>query len=165
MSISIKILDKNTLPAVLQVVTRSFSTVAEEFGLTRENCPEHTAFVQLDDLERDYENGYQMFGLYTAEQLASFASLSSLGDGVYQINRLSTLPPYRHRGYGRILLKHCEEAAAMLGAVSVEVTIIDENTRLKNWYLCQGFVPVRVEQIDGLPCTVGHLAKNLKDAR
>ena len=33
------------LPACLEVIRKSFATVAEEFGLTPENCPTHTSFV------------------------------------------------------------------------------------------------------------------------
>ncbi len=161
MSISIKILDRASLPAALQVVTRSFSTVAEEFGLTRENCPGNTAFIRLEDLERDYDGGNQMFGLYASEQLASFAELSPKGDGIYMVQRLSTLPPYRHRGYGGVLLRHCMDTAAMLGGKAVEVGIIDENVRLKNWYIQHGFITVGTERHEGLPFTVGRLARSL----
>ena len=161
MSLSIKILDKASLPAALQVVTRSFSTVAEEFGLTRENCPGNTAFIQLEDLERDYDAGNQMFGLYASEQFASFAELAPSGDGIYQIKRLSTLPPYRHRGYGGILLKHCMDTAGILGGKAVEVGILDDNLRLKNWYIRHGFVAVGTERYEGLPFAVGKLARSL----
>lgn len=45
------------LPACLEVIRKSFSTVAEEFGLTPENCPTHTSFVPLSRLEGEYQRG------------------------------------------------------------------------------------------------------------
>ncbi len=37
--------DKNELQECLDVIHQSFSTVAEQFGLTQENCPKHTSFT------------------------------------------------------------------------------------------------------------------------
>lgn len=43
--------DKNELQECLDVIHQSFSTVAEQFGLTQENCPRHTSFIPLVFLE------------------------------------------------------------------------------------------------------------------
>ena len=38
---------QNELSECLEVIHQSFRTVAEQFGLTRENCPKHTSFIAL----------------------------------------------------------------------------------------------------------------------
>lgn len=160
MSISIKILDQSSLSTACKVITRGFSTVAEEFGFTRANCPTHPAFLHLEDLERDYLAGYQMLGLYASEQLASFVALERDGN-ICHLHNLSTLPPCRHRGYGQILLQHGCHTAALLGAETMAVSILDENVRLKNWFLASGFLPVHTEPMDGFPFSVVQLSKSL----
>ncbi|MBQ1234535.1 MAG: hypothetical protein IIX77_02795, partial [Oscillospiraceae bacterium] len=42
--------------AAVKVIRQSFATVAEAFGLTKENCPTHTSFITEDRLQRDWEN-------------------------------------------------------------------------------------------------------------
>ena len=38
---------KEELPVCLEVIHRSFQTVADEFGLTKENCPTNGAFMPV----------------------------------------------------------------------------------------------------------------------
>ena len=47
----IRQVNKNELDECLKVIHQSFSTVAEQFGLTKENCPKHTSFIPLSFLE------------------------------------------------------------------------------------------------------------------
>ena len=44
-------IEKEDLSECLKVIHQSFKTVADEFGLTRENCPKHTSFIPLCFLE------------------------------------------------------------------------------------------------------------------
>ena len=43
---------KEQLNTCLEIINKSFITVADEFGLTEENCPNHTAFMPIDKLIR-----------------------------------------------------------------------------------------------------------------
>ena len=43
----IREVNKNDLNECLEVIHQSFSTVAEQFGLTKENCQKHTSFTTL----------------------------------------------------------------------------------------------------------------------
>ena len=47
----IREVNKNDLNECLEVIHQSFSAVAEQFGLTRENCPKHTSFIPIYFLE------------------------------------------------------------------------------------------------------------------
>ena len=47
MNVSIAKVTVPELPECLEVIHQSFRTVAEEFGLTQENCPKHTSFIPL----------------------------------------------------------------------------------------------------------------------
>ena len=43
----IREVNKNDLNECLEVIHKSFSTVAEQFGLTKDNCPKHTSFIPI----------------------------------------------------------------------------------------------------------------------
>ena len=43
--------EQNELQECLDVIHQSFRTVADQFGLTKENCPKHTSFIPLSFLE------------------------------------------------------------------------------------------------------------------
>lgn len=43
--------EPNELHECLDVIHQSFRTVADQFGLTKENCPKHTSFMPVSFLE------------------------------------------------------------------------------------------------------------------
>ena len=85
------------LPACLEVIRKSFATVAEEFGLTPENCPTHTSFVPLSRLEGEFQRGNEMYALFQGEVMVGVAQLASQGDGAFELKKLAVLPEYRPR--------------------------------------------------------------------
>lgn len=61
----IAVQDKSILPVALEIIHKSFGTVAENFNLTKENCPGHTAFMTLDKLQNSFKSGNQVFLYYS----------------------------------------------------------------------------------------------------
>ena len=57
MNVSVAKVTASELQECLEVIHQSFRTVAEEFGLTQENCPKHTSFMPLCYLESQMEWG------------------------------------------------------------------------------------------------------------
>lgn len=149
------------LPAVLEVIHRSFATVAEEFSLTRENCPNHTSFLPMEKLTNHYNWGWLMFGLYEKDALIGYFSLSEEKDGVYELHNLSVLPEHRHHGAGKLLLAHAEETVRAKGGRKITIGIIDESTVLKNWYADNGFVYTGAKKFPHLPFTAGFMEMTL----
>lgn len=60
----------------LDVIHQSFKTVADEFGLTQENCPKHTSFIPLCFLETQMNWGWHMYALYDGKKIIGYMSLS-----------------------------------------------------------------------------------------
>ena len=149
------------LPACLEVIRKSFATVAEEFGLTPENCPTHTSFVPLSRLEGEFRRGDEMYALFQGEVMVGFAQLASQGDGAFELKKLAVLPEYRHLGYGRQLLDHVWRRALALGGRRLTVGIIEESAVLKEWYQRNGFRPTGTRRFDHLPFLVGYLERTL----
>ena len=48
-----------------EVIRESFLTVANDFGLTPENCPTNGAFLKTERLAAELEKGNRMYGLYS----------------------------------------------------------------------------------------------------
>lgn len=86
---------KEELPVCLEVIHRSFQTVADEFGLTKENCPTNGAFMPVERLMDDYEKGMRMFALFHEGEMAGYMQLEQKGGDVVKLEKLAVLPQYR----------------------------------------------------------------------
>lgn len=144
---------REALPECLHVIHQSFRTVAEEFGLTRDNCPKHTSFLPLIYLETQMDWGWHMFALYADGDMVGYASVSQEADGICELHNLAVLPAYRHRGFGKQLLDH----AKALSPRQLRLGIIEEHTVLKSWYIQNGFESIGTRKFDHLPFTSGYL--------
>lgn len=145
------------LPATLDIVHRGFATVAEEFGLTRENCPKHTSFIPIEYLETQMSWGWYMFGLYESGIMVGYAALSKEENETYELHNLAVLPEYRHKGYGKLLLDHAKEKVREFGGRKIAIGIIEESSVLKNWYASNGFVHTGTRKFEHLPFTAGFM--------
>jgi len=138
---------------------RGFATVARDFNLSEQNCPRHPSFMKVETLQKRFENGYQMYGLYDKEKLVGYVSVSIGKDNAAELHNLAVLPDYRHKGYGKKLLDFCEERAKEMGCNKIKIDIIEENKILKDWYLKNGFIHLFTKKFDHLPFTVGFMEK------
>ena len=151
-------IDRNDLPACLEILHIGYETIAEEFGLTEKNCPDRgRASLPFEKLVADFENGTMMFGYYANEKLVGFLGMKMHDNGVLTLDDIVILPGYRKRGYGKELLDHCRKSAKELGAAKIQLGMIDDNKRLKRWYEENGFVNIGYVNYDEAPFTVGRM--------
>lgn len=99
----------------MPVIRESFATIAREFGPTRENCPTHTSFIELDKLRDRFNKCTIMFGYFLDGRIIGFVSLTKSGETSFELNNLAVLPECRHKGYGRELLDFCKSRVRELG--------------------------------------------------
>lgn len=147
----IKRINKDDLKNCLDIIHRSFLTVAEQFGLTPENCPTNGAFMPYSRLLSDFENGAFMFGIYQNDILAGFMQLKNKGNGIFELEKLAVLPEFRHLGLGARLLNFACEEVKSFGGKKITIGIIEENVQLKNWYISQGFAANGTKKFTHLP--------------
>ncbi|MBR5312366.1 MAG: GNAT family N-acetyltransferase [Clostridia bacterium] len=153
----IKTIEKAELPVFLDIIHRSFATAAEEFGLTRENCPKHTAFLPIEYLETQFGWGWLMFGLYDCGTPVGYVSLSAEDGGTYELHHLAVLPEFRHRGGGKRLLDHAKAVVNENRGTKITIEIIEESTVLREWYAANGFLHTGTEKFPHLPFTTGFM--------
>ena len=157
----IREIELSEMECCAELIRNSFGTVAAEFGLTPQNCPSNGAFIDAARLKADWEKGARMFGLFCHGELAGFAQLVKKGADAFSLEKLAVHPAYRHRGYGAYLLSRVRTEAVKAGATKLLVGIMEENIRLKVWYVEHGFRPTGTKRFEHLPFTVGFLEMNL----
>lgn len=145
------------LPTYADVIRKSFATAVSDYGLTVENCPGHWSFITNEQLAERYKDGYYPFGYFSDNKLVGFASLTDLGNGVYELNAVSVLPEYRHFGYGKSLLDFCKERVKAFGGHKINISLAETDTRLKKWYINNGFTHIGTKTFEYLPLPVGYM--------
>jgi len=152
-----KVTEKRQLNTCLDIISKSFQTVADEMGLTKENCPSHTAFMPLKKLQGQLKCGNPMFLYKYKDKFVGYFSLNISDDGV-ELNNLSVLPEYRHLGIGKELVGFAVDYSKnTLGIDKIKIGIVEENTVLKEWYGKLGFVHTGTKKFENLPFTVGFM--------
>ena len=159
----IRPIDISDIPACVAIIRESFSTVAREFGITKENAPRFTAFsVTEARIAAQLSWGRPCFA-YSSEDgtLCGYYSLAPGDDGSCELNNLCVLPGYRHRGIGEQLLRHALSCARERGFHTVKLSYVAENVRLGAWYESFGFVAVETVKFDFFPFTCTYMTLEL----
>jgi diamine N-acetyltransferase len=141
----------------------AFGTVAEEFRLTEESAPTNAAFTTLENLQRHVEAGMRLHGMFIDASLVGCVAIkkSKADDTVFYVERLAVSPARRHCGCGRRLMQFALETIRQIGGRTASIGVMDNNDRLKRWYISQGFVQHDRRRIEHLPFTVCFMSVDL----
>lgn len=150
------------LPVCLDIIHKSFETVAKEFNFTKENCPRHTSFMPIKKLEEQFNNGYQMFLYSYNNNYAGFFSVYIDDNSFLELNTLGVLPEYRHNGIGKEIIDFSKKYANEHDCSKIKISIVEENKKLRKWYENLGFIHTEIKVIPDLPFTVGFMEFTLK---
>lgn len=157
----IRKIEKHEIDKCANIIRASFATVAKEFNLTHENCPTHTSFIKSEKLYFLFDKGCPMFCYEKDGKIIGYFSLVPQGDGSIELNNLSVLPEYRHCGIGKEMVMLAAKTAKIMKAEKLKISIVEENTRLKDWYIQLGFKHLGTQKFEHLPFTVGFMEKEL----
>jgi ribosomal protein S18 acetylase RimI-like enzyme len=150
----------NDTEKITEIVNKSFETVANQFGYTKENAPTFPAFIKKDIIKENINNGLKMYCFKKHGKIMGCIGYSKYTDERYKIKRLAVLPEYRHKGIGKKLLEYGENEIQRKGGIIIEVHIVNDNEKLKEWYIKNGYNEIKIEEIKGLPFKVGIMQKN-----
>ena len=149
--------NKEQLNICIDIIRNSFATVAEEFSLTENNCPSHMAFMTIDKLEKQFDDNRSMFLFYQEDIPVGYFSLTKCNDDEWELNNLAVLPEFRHSGIGKALIDYAVARVKNYNGNKISIGIIEENTKLKEWYLKLGFKHISTRKFEHLPFTVGFM--------
>lgn len=159
----IRQITKKDIPECVDIIRKSFKTVADEYGFTTENAPRFTAFATTEErLSWQLENEPRQMFVYEQDGvLCGYYSLLMQDNNECELNNLAVLPEYRHCGIGKKLLEHAYETAKAQGCKTMNIGIVEENTKLRKWYEQNGAVHTGTKKFDFFPFTCGYMVKEL----
>lgn len=159
----IREMNMDEISECVNVIRVAFKTVADELGFTEENAPRFTAFA-TDENRLGYQFCVEkkpMIVYLHQGSIVGYYSLALLENRNVELNNLSVLPEFRHLGIGEKLVKDAFEKAKALGKEKMEIGIVEENVKLRNWYEKLGFIHTGTKKFDFFPFTCGYMEKNL----
>ncbi len=140
------------LPLCLETLHKAFGESAQRFGYTKETYPTSAAYITLDELVAAKDRGVHMYAACVAGgKVAGYVQLEKQTDGVYAFRRFAVLPEYQKLGIGRALVSHCRDRAALYGGKKLSLLMINDNQKLKEFYISNGFSVVSTHQDDSYP--------------
>ena len=151
----VKRVEEQDIAECVKVIKESFATVAKEFGFTVENAPRFTAFATTEDRLKHQllEENRPMYAFYDNENIVGYYSLLVQDNNECELNNLSVIPAYRHRGIGEELLKHAFKIAKELNCNKINIGIVEENNVLRKWYESFEFIHIGTQKFDFYPFT------------
>ena len=154
---------RDDVPECVDIIKKSFKTVADEFGFTEENAPRFTAFATTEErLCWQMANEPRLMFVYEQDGImCGYYSLLMQENNECELNNLAVLPGYRHLGIGKKLLDHAYETAKDHGCKRINIGIVEENKTLRKWYEQNGAVHTGTKKYDFFPFTCGYMVKEL----
>jgi GNAT superfamily N-acetyltransferase len=148
---------KKDADLIAAIIRSSHQDVARMFNLTRENNPKHPSFCRPDWVLADFQRGEEYFIGQTEDTPAGCVAFEQPDPATAYLNRLSVLPPYRHRGIGAALVHHVIDHARSKKVRIISIGIIAAHEVLKNWYADLGFAEKETRRFDHLPFDVTYM--------
>ena len=160
----IRLMREEEIPVCVDLIRRSFGTVAEEFGFTEENAPRYTAFATtVQRLTWHLHGEKRPMYVYENEsgEIIGYYSILFQENNECELNNLCVAPESRHGKVGESLLLHSCETAKEAGCVKMNIGIVEENVQLRKWYEKHGAVHLGTKKYDFFPFTCGNMEKTL----
>ena len=160
----IKEIDKSEIAECVNVIRKSFLTVAEEFGFTIENAPRFTAFATTEErlfYQLEYEHRPMIAYFSDDGKILGYYSLQFLENSECELNNLCVLPEFRHKKIGEALMEDAVARAKSNNCTKMKIGIVEENKVLRHWYEAHGFIHTHTEKYDFFPFTCGYMEREI----
>jgi diamine N-acetyltransferase len=149
-----EIISNEEIAASAEVIRAAFQTVAVEFQLNEDNCPSHPSFTTSEKLLNMKKEDSFFFGSFHDNKQVGFVAVEKADDDLYYMERLAVLPQYRHQKFGGALVEFVFNHVRNINSRRISIGIIDESTKLKDWYCSLGFSETGIRKFPHLPFTV-----------
>lgn len=155
-----KATDMNDLAKVIRY---SFATVAQQFGLTPENCPKHPSNCTVEWIEADMKRGVTYYLLEFEFNIIGCVALEKTTEKICYLERLAVVPDKRNQGFGQQLLNYFQSQAKSMGFTKIGIGIINKQHALKQWYKKLGFIETGTKTFEHLPFTVAFMEYHINE--
>ncbi len=159
----VRIHANHDLSKAVKVLNKAHGTVAAEFGFTKANNPTNSAFIDEQTLKTQLEKGIELFQLTINTMAIGCIAIEKSKSEIdtFYIEKVSILPEYRNQGYGVKMMEFATNIIIENGGKWISIALIDSNTKLKNWYLKQGFKETGTKDFPRLPFRVCFMNKQI----
>ncbi len=153
----------NDLSAIVKVLNISHSTVAKEFGFTKDSNPTNNAFIDEATLIAQFSRGIELYSMAVGNKIVGCIAIekSTKQINTYYIEKVSVIPESRNQGYGVMLMDFATSKIKESGGDNISIALIHSNKKLKNWYSSQGFIESGTRDFDHLPFKVCFMNKQI----
>ena len=132
---------------ITDILNKAFMTVALQFNFTKETTERFPAFMEADIIDSQLKKGLKMYGYNIDNKIVGCGGYSFYRDQVYLIERLGTLPEYRHNGIGKKLMGFIENKIRENGGKTAEIHVVDINEILIKWYKNMDYKQIRTDKL------------------
>ncbi len=146
----------------VDIIRRSFQTVADKFNLTIQNAPTNAAFIELSTLVSMQKKGIELYGVSSDNQKIGFVAIEKADEEKYYMEKLAVLPEFRHKKFGTSIMDFVFDNVKNRGGKKVCIAIINGHSILKKWYLQYGFIETGTKRFNHLPFEVCYLEKSIQ---
>lgn len=143
------------------IIRESFRNVAQRFNLTPRNCPKHPSNCTDDWIRNDIKRGVIYYSLLYNGAVIGCVAVEKANPDQFYLERLSVLPEYRRRGFGKVLVDYIINQAKSMNAKRISIGIISKHAELKLWYQRIGFVEKETKHFPHLPFMVSFMEYEL----
>jgi diamine N-acetyltransferase len=144
-----------------RIIKNSYQTVADRFGLNKNNCPKHPSNCTAEWINADFERGVIYFMLESKGKDIGCAALEKADPELCYLERLAVIPENRNNGFGKMLVDYTFHEAKILGYKNISIGIIAKQHELKNWYSNIGFKEGITKLFEHLPFDVMFMERSL----
>ena len=146
-----------------KLLNETYLTVVDDFGITKENCPFHNAYINGDTLKSKLIPIREFYCLEDKNKLIGFIVIEKSDNekDTFYIEKVAIHPDHRHKNKGRQIMEFAENRIFELGGKRISVGLIDENKQLKDWYNSLGYIETGTKIFDHLPFNVCFMEKIL----
>ena len=157
-----KITEQDDFAILAKLLNESFATVAEEYGLTKENCSTNSAFISCEDLQSQLTENREFYCYEDNCRIVGFIAIEkAIEPDTFYIEKVAVHPDCRHLGIGGQLMNFATNRIAELGGLRISIGLINANIILKEWYRKQGYAEFCVKSFNHLPFDVSIMEKFL----
>lgn len=149
---------ESELEECLEVIHKGYKTVADQFGLNDDNCPDSCgATLKYEKLLASYNKGKKMFAYFWDNKVVGFLIIHIVDNISIKIEDIVILPEYRNIGIGTEMIDYLKQFCNVNGFTKLTLDMIDDNIMLKNWYIKRGFCESHKVKYPKAPFAIGYM--------
>ena len=162
MTTTIRPAERSDIALVVTIIRTAFKGPAARLNLTPENSGKHASNITEAWVKDDMKRGVRYYILDVDGIPLGAVTVEHARPEVCYIGRLSVLPAFHRRGYGRELLTFAIDEAEKTGADHASIGVISDETHLIEWYERMGFRVSRRVSFEHFPFEVTLMRRELK---